>query len=151
MGSPYHTIIVMLVFVLVLHVLTVTSAVTPYCDDCTQVTLTSTGGASEHQPSLLGTYTLVGYIWGGLVPYYKSHNNHYLTPDRLSDPVNGNYLKWIVSDVPMGYNGGIQNRIYTEGVMCPYQIRDMWEYLYKGQWIVDQTIVVCVQIDTLDK
>merc|ERR1719186_209407 len=111
------------------------------CGDCTEVTITATGAAYDHQPALLGIFTLAGSIWDGLVPYYKSANNHYLTPDRLSDPLK-DYVKWIVSDVPMGFNGGIQNRIYTDGVTCPYDIPDMWEYLWGGQWEVDQTIAV---------
>ena len=115
---------------------------TPACGDCTEVTISSTGGAAEHQPSLLGTFSLAGSIWSGLVPYYKSANNHYLTPDRMSDPLGEDYLKWIVADLPMGFNGGIMNRVYTEGVTCPYDIPDMWEYLWGGQWRVDQTIQV---------
>ena len=113
-----------------------------YCGECTEVTVTSSGGAYEHQPGLLGTFTLAGSIWDGLVPYYKSPNNHYLTPDRMSDPLEENNVKWIVSDILMGFNGGIQNRVYTEGVTCPYDIPDQWEYLWDGHWRVDQTIAV---------
>ena len=107
---------------------------------CTEVTILSAGGAYEHQPALMGIYIQAGSIWDGLVPYYKSSNNHYLTPDRFSDPLEKNYVKWIVSDTPMGFNGGIQNRVYTEGVTCPYDIPDQWEYLWGGKWEVDETI-----------
>ena len=112
------------------------------CGDCTEVSISSNGGAYQHQPSLLGTFTLAGSIWSGLVPYYKSANNHYLTPDRMSDPLEDDYVKWIVADIPMGYNGGIQNRVYTQGVTCPYDIPDQWEYLWGGDWRVDQTMRV---------
>merc|ERR1711970_928563 len=72
------------------------------CGNCTEVTIASTGGAYHHQPSLLGPYTIEGTIWGDLVPYYKFSNNHFLTPDRFSDPLEEDYLKWIVADIPMG-------------------------------------------------
>ena len=138
-----------------------------YCDACEEVTISSSGrnrftsgtnvttsnclgGALEHQPHLLGTYTLAGSLWDGLVPYYRSSNNHYLTPDRMSDPLQENRIQWIVSDLPMGFNGGIINRVYTEGVTCPYNIPDMWEYLWDKKWWIDQTLTVtCTKIKSI--
>merc|ERR1712080_124427 len=114
---------------------------TQYCDQCLEITIESTGGALEHQFNRLGRYTVHGSLWENMVPLYKSDNNQYLTPDPNSNPVIY-YLKWVVSENVGGFNAGIQNSHYTDGITCPYEIPDQWEYEYQREWFIDPTLKV---------
>jgi len=68
-----------------------------------------------------------------------------LTPDPNSNPIIY-YIKWVVSENIGGLNAGIQNEEYTNGVNCPWDIPDNWEYEYNRQWFVDPTLrVTCVR------
>merc|ERR1719445_2065819 len=53
-----------------------------------EITVTSAGGALEHQPQRLHTYVKDGSLWEGMMPFWKSDNNQYITPDPLSNPIN---------------------------------------------------------------
>jgi hypothetical protein len=57
----------------------------------------------------------------------------HITPDPNSNPVIY-YLKWVVSETVGGFNAGIMNDAYTDGITCPYEIPDQWQYEYDRQW-----------------
>merc|ERR1711978_569666 len=99
----------------------------------------------EHQPQRLHTYVKDGSLWEGMMPFWKSDNNQYITPDPLSNPIMY-YIKWVVSESVGGFNAGLQNNAYTDGYQCPYEIPDQWEYEYQRQWYVDPTLTFkCTQ------
>merc|ERR1711900_82706 len=112
---------------------------TQFCDQCMEITVTSAGGALEHQPQRLHTYVKDGSLWEGMMPFWKSDNNQYITPDPLSNPIMY-YIKWVVSESVGGFNAGLQNNAFTDGYNCPYEIPDQWEYEYQRQWYVDPTL-----------
>merc|ERR1719335_472773 len=45
---------------------------TDFCNQCMEITVSSTGGTQEHQPQRLGTYTVDGSVWENIVPFWKS-------------------------------------------------------------------------------
>eukprot|EP00091_Calanus_sinicus_P005277 TRINITY_DN156_c0_g1_i4.p1 TRINITY_DN156_c0_g1~~TRINITY_DN156_c0_g1_i4.p1 ORF type:complete len:139 (-),score=51.01 TRINITY_DN156_c0_g1_i4:199-591(-) len=53
---------------------------TQFCDQCTEITVTSTGGAMEHQPQRIATYVKEGSLWENMMPFWKSDNNQYIHP-----------------------------------------------------------------------
>jgi len=110
-----------------------------FCNQCMQITVSSTGGTLEHQPQRLGVYTVDGSIWENMVPFWKSTNNQYITPDPNSNPIMY-YIKWVVSEMVGGFNAGVMNDAYTDGFNCPYEIPDQWQYEYQRQWYVDPTL-----------
>merc|ERR1712013_609308 len=60
---------------------------TLYCNDCTEVTVASTGLVSETVPQLLGVYQVAGSIHEDLFPFWQSEaGGAYLTTDPISDP-----------------------------------------------------------------
>ena len=71
-----------------------------------------------------------------MLPFWKSSNNQYITPDPNSNPIMY-YIKWVVSEMVAGFNAGIMNDAYTDGYNCPYEIPDQWQYEYQRQWSVD--------------
>ena len=66
---------------------------TVYCDQCLEITVSSYGGAAEHQPNRLGRFTVTGSLWD---------NDQYITPDSHSDPA-ASLMMWVISD----YVGGL--------------------------------------------
>merc|ERR1711976_100277 len=114
---------------------------TTYCNQCTAVSIESSGGALESQPMRLGRFTVAGSLWENLVPIFKAPNGQYLTPDPNSNPIIY-YLKWVVSETVGGINAGVQNEKYTDGINCPWDIPDNWEYYKDRQWCVDPTLKV---------
>jgi len=69
----------------------------------------------------------------------------HITPDPMSNPVIY-YLKWVVSETVGGFNAGLMNEDYTDGIICPYEIPDQWQYEYDRQWFVDPTLrFVCTK------
>ena len=114
---------------------------TQFCDQCTEITVTSTGGAMEHQPQRIVKYTKEGSLWENMMPFWKSDNNQYITPDPMSNPIMY-YIKWVVSESVGGFNAGLMNDAYTDGYNCPYEIPDQWEYEFQRQWFVDPTLKV---------
>jgi len=116
-----------------------------YCDNCVELEISSTGGALEHDPNRLGRFNVAGALWENTVPFFEAANGQYLTPDPNSNPIIY-YIKWVVSENIGGLNAGIQNEEYTNGVNCPWDIPDNWEYEYNRQWFVDPTLrVTCVR------
>ena len=75
---------------------------TVYCDQCLEITVSSSGGAAEHQPNRLGRFTVTGSLWDNTVPLWKSDNDQYITPDSHSDPA-ASLMMWVISD----YVGGL--------------------------------------------
>merc|ERR1712200_265022 len=115
-----------------------------YCNNCVDLKIASTGGALEHAPNRLGNFNVAGALWENTVPFFEAANGQYLTPDPNSNPIIY-YIKWVVSESVGGLNAGIQNEEYTNGVNCPWDIPDNWEYEYDRQWYVDPTLrVTCV-------
>merc|ERR1712080_344846 len=43
---------------------------TQFCDTCLEITVESSGGAAEHQPNRLGTFTRDGSLWENMVPFW---------------------------------------------------------------------------------
>ena len=118
---------------------------TDFCNQCTEITVTSNGGAMEHQPQRLAKYQRDGSLWEGMMPFWKSDNNQYITPDPMSNPIMY-YIKWVVSESVGGFNAGLMNNAYVDGYNCPYEIPDQWEYEYGRQWFVDPTLTfVCTK------
>merc|ERR1712108_23244 len=76
---------------------------TNYCNQCMEITVSSTGGALEHQPNRLGKFSVAGSLWDNMVPF------------------------WVADNVG-SLNSGIMNDAYTSGINCPYEIPDQWEY-----------------------
>merc|ERR1711887_300010 len=55
---------------------------TLYCNECTEVTIASTGMVSDTVPQLLGVYQVAGSINDGLFPFWQSEDGGaYLTTD----------------------------------------------------------------------
>ena len=104
-----------------------------------EITVSSTGGTLEHQPQRLGKYTVEGSIWENMIPFWKSENNQYITPDPNSNPIMY-YIKWVISEMVGGFNAGVMNDAYVDGFNCPYEIPDQWQYEYQRQWFVDPTL-----------
>ena len=86
-------------------------------------------------------YTKEGSLWENMMPFWKSDNNQYITPDPMSNPIMY-YIKWVVSESVGGFNAGLMNDAYTDGYNCPYEIPDQWEYEFQRQWFVDPTLKV---------
>jgi len=112
---------------------------TQFCDTCLEITVESSGGAAEHQPNRLGTFTRDGSLWENMVPFWTADNKQHITPDPLSNPIIY-YVKWVVSETVGGFNAGLMNDAYTDGIVCPYEIPDQWQYEYDRQWFVDPTL-----------
>ena len=74
-----------------------------------------------------------------MVPFWKSTNNQYITPDPNSNPIMY-YIKWVISEMVGGFNAGVMNDAYVDGFNCPYEIPDQWQYEYQRQWFVDPTL-----------
>jgi len=118
---------------------------TTYCSNCQEISVESRGGTLEHQPMRLGRFSVAGALWENMVPLFKASNGQYMTPDPNSNPVIY-YLKWVISETVGGFNAGVQNNAYTDGIHCPWDIPDNWEYEYQRQWFVDPTLKVkCVR------
>merc|ERR1712110_283825 len=118
---------------------------TAFCDSCMEITVQSNGGAQEHQPNRLGRFTRDGSLWENMVPFWTADNAQHITPDPMSNPVIY-YLKWVVSETVGGFNAGLMNDDYTDGIICPYEIPDQWQYEYDRQWFVDPTLrFVCTK------
>merc|ERR1712110_491930 len=80
-----------------------------------------------------------------MVPFWTADNAQHITPDPMSNPVIY-YLKWVVSETVGGFNAGLMNDDYTDGIICPYEIPDQWQYEYDRQWFVDPTLrFVCTK------
>merc|ERR1712150_126293 len=78
-------------------------------------------------------------------PFWTADNAQHITPDPMSNPVIY-YLKWVVSETVGGFNAGLMNDDYTDGIICPYEIPDQWQYEYDRQWFVDPTLrFVCTK------
>ena len=73
-----------------------------------------------------------------MMPFWKSANNQYITPDPMSNPIIY-FIKWVVSETVGGFNAGLMNDAYTN-FFCPYEIPDQWQYEYGRQWYVDPTL-----------
>merc|ERR1712233_91095 len=59
---------------------------------------------------------------------------------------------WVGSETVGGFNGGIMNDDYTDGIICPYEIPDQWQYEYDRQWFVDPTLrFVCTKFRNADE
>ena len=67
--------------------------------------MTSSGGAAEHQPDSLGTFTLAGSLWENIVPFWMSDKNQFITANPNSNPIIY-YLMWVISDSVGGLNYG---------------------------------------------
>merc|ERR1719283_511491 len=97
----------------------------------------------KHQQELIAkfgaTYVKDGSLWENMMPFWKSDNNQYITPDPMSNPIQY-YIKWVVSESVGGFNAGLMNDAYTDGYNCPYEIADQWQYEYQRQWFVDPTL-----------
>merc|ERR1711973_791910 len=114
---------------------------TTYCNKCSAISIESSGGALQYQPNRLGRFSVAGALWENMVPLFKASNGQYMTPDPNSNPVIY-YLKWVISETVGGFNAGVQNNAYTDGIHCPWDIPDNWEYEYQRQWFVDPTLKV---------
>ena len=74
-----------------------------------------------------------GSLPENMLPFWKSSNNQYITPDPNSNPAIY-YIRWVVSEVVAGFNPSVMNDAYTDGNYCPYEIPDQWIYEYQGLW-----------------
>merc|ERR1711990_937056 len=90
---------------------------TAFCDNCMEITVESSGGAQEHQPNRLGRFTRDGSLWENMVPFWTADNAQHITPDPMSNPVIY-FLKWVVSETVGGFNAGLMNEDYTDGIIC---------------------------------
>merc|ERR1712192_223659 len=69
---------------------------TRFCEDCTEITISSSGGALQHLPEKMGAYALAGSLWENMMPFWKSASDQYITPDANSNPIIY-YIKWVAS------------------------------------------------------
>lgn len=122
-----------------------------------EITVTSSGGAAEHQPQTLGRYSRAGAVWEDLLPVWRSELGQYITPDANSNPVIY-YVKWTVGDTVGTYDPGesshpaSQSRCemysvcsvlmnsFTDGLSCPYEMEGDWLYVYDYNWYADNTL-----------
>ena len=51
-----------------------------------------------------------GSIWEDMIPFWKSANNQYITPDPNSNPILY-YMKWEISESVGGLNAGKKRNI----------------------------------------
>merc|ERR1712055_53649 len=112
---------------------------TQFCNQCLEITVSSQGGAAEHQANRLGKFTFAGSLWEAMMPFWESDNKQHITPDPLSNPIIY-YIKWVVSETIGGFNAGLMNEKYVYDLNCPYEMPDQWEYEYQRQWFVDPTL-----------
>merc|ERR1711915_310953 len=111
---------------------------TMFCSNCQEISVESHGGAAEWQQYRLGRFTLAGSL-------FKASNGQYMTADPFSNPIIYQ-IKWVISETVGGFNAGIQNNQYVDGIRCPWEIPDQWEYEHDRQWFVDPTLkVTCVR------
>eukprot|EP00088_Acartia_fossae_P066927 TRINITY_DN83187_c0_g1_i1.p1 TRINITY_DN83187_c0_g1~~TRINITY_DN83187_c0_g1_i1.p1 ORF type:complete len:111 (+),score=11.50 TRINITY_DN83187_c0_g1_i1:26-334(+) len=95
---------------------------------------------------VLGRYSIDGSVLENLLPYFKSENGrYYITLDMASNPM-FYFVQWDIAETFTGYNSVIRNSKYTEGINCPWDFPDGWEYSTSdGNWIEDPTLIVeCV-------
>ena len=94
---------------------------TNYCNQCMEITVTSSGGTQEHQPARLGKYTVAGSLWENMVPFWMASNRQYITPDPNSNPILY-YMKWEISESVGGLNAGKNfDKWSRHSVICPVQ------------------------------
>merc|ERR1712055_318457 len=118
---------------------------TLYCNECTEVTIASTGLVSDTVPQLLGVYQVAGSIHDDLFPFWQSEDGGaYLTTDPISDPAI-QWLRWVVAAHQEGWNAWIRNGhdVFTT-FNCPYDVEDPdWEVkIENGTWVKDTTMTV---------
>ena len=76
------------------------------CNECLEITVTSSGGAAEHQPDTLGTFTRAGSLWENIVPFWmKADTKQFITPNPNSNPIIY-YLMWVISGSVDGLSYG---------------------------------------------
>ena len=80
---------------------------TNYCNQCMEITVTSSGGTQEHQPNRLGKYSVAGSLWENMVPFWMAENRQFITPDPNSNPILY-YMKWEISESVGGLNAGTE-------------------------------------------
>jgi len=112
---------------------------TDYCSQCVEVEVSSTGGASQYQENRLGRYTVAGALWENMVPFFEATNGQLLSPGPYSNPVIYTVM-WIVSETLGGFNAGLQNKFHVDGINCPWEFEDGWEYEHQFQWTIDPTL-----------
>ena len=119
--------------------------------DCDLIRVTASGGAAQHQHSLLGDYRPAGNLWEDSVnvTYYKSDSERFLCPSVFSNP-SGGQITWVLTDMLMGLNAGIMNQRYTD-YLCPQLIPDSWLYLLDNQWLEDQSITLSCYVSDHNK
>ena len=79
---------------------------TYFCNECLEITVTSSGGAAEHQPDTLGTFTRAGSLWENIVPFWmKADTKQFITPNPNSNPIMY-YLMWEISSGVDGLSYG---------------------------------------------
>ena len=95
---------------------------TLYCNQCTEITVTSSGGTAEHQSNSLGRFTVAGSLWDNMVPLWKAENDQYITPDATSNPVIY-VVMWEIADQVGGFNSGKIRHFWwiNPQELCPLQ------------------------------
>merc|ERR1711951_185141 len=75
-----------------------TDVKTTYCNQCTAISVESSGGALQYQPNRLGRFSVAGSLWENLVPIFKAPNGQPLTPTPIpsSTTLNGLCQKLLV-------------------------------------------------------
>jgi len=107
---------------------------------CPRLFLSSSGPGLQYQERRTGCFRISGTLFGGTMVHYQNQNGQYLTPDSMSNPSS---IKWIVSESPGAFNGGIKNKKF-DYVRCPY---DGWNQGWEvdvggGHWAADDTMTV---------
>ena len=84
-----------------------------------EITVSSTGGALEHQPNRLGKFSVAGSLWDNMVPFWVAENNQYITPDPNSNPIIY-YVRWEVTDAVGSLNSGKKRHLINSfiSVLC---------------------------------
>merc|ERR1711971_1220842 len=62
---------------------------TNYCNQCMEITVTSSGGTQEHQPNRLGKYKVAGSLWENMVPFLDGRQQavHHPRPQLQPNPL----------------------------------------------------------------
>merc|ERR1711915_52699 len=113
---------------------------TPCLFSCPRVYLSSNGPAFDSQYRRIGCFRISGGLFGNTMVHFQNQNGQYLTPDSMSTPFS---IKWIVSESPMAFNGGIKNSKF-DYIHFPF---DGWNQGWEadvggGHWAADNTMKV---------
>jgi len=122
---------------------------TTYCNECSLVSISSSGPAGDLYPGSFGSYATYGSLWENMIPIFKNpSSSHFLTVHPQANP-EFYYVPWVLTDRfatdPEDLSHLTVKSQDREGIVCPWDKTGalVWEYKTQdGSWDVDHTITV---------